>query len=230
MDPSFWHRRWERNEIGFHQDQINTHLQRYWPTLGLSGSEQVFVPLCGKSRDMVWLRSLGHRVLGVELSPVAVKQFFEENELPAKVTRERSFNRWESDGLVVLCGDFLALNHHDLKDSRAVYDRASLIALPPQTRSRYVNHLVTLLRPDTPGLLVTMEYLQTQMDGPPFSVPQQEVLALLEDSFKVDCLHSEDILSENPRFTAKGLTQLVEKIYRFRYQPRSRNPSQPPPR
>src|SRR4030042_914462 len=88
MNPDFWLERWQRNEIGFHQPEINAHLQDFWGQLAVPAGGQVFVPLCGKSRDLLWLRARGHRVLGVELSPIAVRDFFAENALtPAPAAR-----------------------------------------------------------------------------------------------------------------------------------------------
>ena len=85
MKAEFWLERWQRNEIGFHQGEINAHLQDYWDRVGLKEGGEVFVPLCGKSNDMLWLRAQGHRVLGVELSPLAVEAFFVENQLKPEV-------------------------------------------------------------------------------------------------------------------------------------------------
>jgi len=80
MDPQFWHERWQRNETGWHQREINAHLQDFWPQLQQPAGGRVLVPLCGKSRDLLWLRAQGHAVLGVEISPIAVREFFAENE------------------------------------------------------------------------------------------------------------------------------------------------------
>src|SRR3546814_8142059 len=81
MDPDFWQQRWRDNRIGFHRDGVLPLLEKHWPSLGLATGSRVFVPLCGKSLDMAWLAARGHRVLGVELSPLAVGQFFDENGL-----------------------------------------------------------------------------------------------------------------------------------------------------
>src|SRR5690348_8907776 len=144
----YWIERWKREDTAFHQDEINPYLRRYWQELHLppasatvrSGKSEVFVPLCGKSRDMLWLRNQGYSVLGVELSPVAVQAFFEENGYtPRHVAREKTtqldqfdpFNRWEANDIRILCGDFFDLSKDDLAMTSAVYDRASLVALPP---------------------------------------------------------------------------------------------------
>jgi len=114
MQAQFWHDRWEQNQIGFHQQDFNPHLQAFWDRLELPAGGTVFVPLCGKSRDLLWLRAQGFPVLGIELSPVAVRDFFAENRLEPQVTPQGKFERWEADGLVILQGDFFELTAADL--------------------------------------------------------------------------------------------------------------------
>lgn len=213
MELKFWHDRWQANQIGFHQSEINTHLQQFWPRLGVKRGSNVFVPLCGKSRDLLWLRAQGYQVLGVEISAIAVRDFFAENQLIPTITESDRFERWEADGLVILCGDFFDLNGADLKRTLAVYDRASLIALPPAMRAAYVQHLSAILPPNCHWLLVTMEYQQYEMQGPPFCVYETEVLELFQNSFNVQRLFSANVLEEFQHFKAKGLSGLIEKIY-----------------
>lgn len=214
MDPSFWHARWQANEIGFHQQEINPHLQRFWPQLGVTGGT-VFVPLCGKSRDMLWLASQGHRVLGVEISPIAAAAFFGENGLDVEPMQEARFVRRQIAELTLLEGDLFDLAPAHLDGVTAVYDRASLIALPPPMRERYAAHMAALLPGGTPVLLVTLDYPQPEMDGPPFAVSASEVAALFGACFDIDSLGGQDILAENPRFQARGLTRLEERVYRL---------------
>jgi thiopurine S-methyltransferase len=215
MNPNFWHERWQRNEIGFHQPEINAHLQDFWAQLAVPAGGLVFVPLCGKSRDLLWLRARGHAVLGVELSPIAVRDFFAENALTPQVTRLGAFERYETDGLAVLCGDFFGLTPALLQGVAGVYDRASLIALPPELRTRYAGHNAAILPSAAGTLLVTMEYAQNEMSGPPFAVREDEVRRLYEKRYTVTCLFSKDILAENPRFRERGLSALTEKVYRL---------------
>lgn len=215
MDQAFWHARWETNEIGFHQADINPHLQTYWPSLGAPPDGCVFVPLCGKSRDMLWLAGEGQRVLGVELSPIAVQSFFSENGLASAVTPAPLLTAYRSDEITLLQGDFFALTAERLAAVTAVYDRASLIALPPALRVRYARHMAALLRPAVPVLLVTLDYPQTEMEGPPFAVAAGEVERLFGIDFHITALGGQDILAENPRFQARGLTRLREEVYRL---------------
>ncbi len=213
MKHDFWHERWLRNEIGFHQQEYNTHLQEFWFRLGLSPDARVFVPLCGKTLDLLWLRAQGHEVMGVEISPVAVRDFFGENDLTPRVSRHGLFERWETDGLVILCGDFFDLGVGDLRNCSGVFDRASLIALPPEMRRDYAVHLRQITPPVARTLLVAMEYPQEQMQGPPFSVREEEVRELYDQAYDIKRLYSLDILEEHARFREKGLTGLTEKVY-----------------
>ncbi len=213
MKTDFWLARWQQNQIGFHQHNINTHLQEYWTHLGLQKNSRVFVPLCGKSLDMLWLRAQGHEVLGIDISPVAVRDFYLENNLNAQISKYRSFEWWEVDKLSILCGDFFDLSANDLHGYVGVYDRASLIALPPEMRGAYATHLNSILPRNTKTLLISMEYPQSQMKGPPFSVTEQEVRSLYEKHHRITLLYTADVLDENLRFRQRGLSRLVEKVY-----------------
>lgn len=213
MEKDFWLERWEREEIGFHQNEINPHLREYWPELRLAHGSEVFVPLCGKSRDMLWLREQGHSVLGVELSAIAVQAFFKENgDTPQRMANEK-FERYATDGIRILCGDFFDLGKDDLAQVGAVYDRASLVALPPEMRERYARHLVSILPPGTPILLMTFDYPQAEMSGPPFAVSVNEVESLYREHAEIRLLTQLEVLAEYPRFQERGLSRLQENIF-----------------
>lgn len=220
MDTDYWRERWSRNETGFHQNEINPHLQRFWSELNLIPGSRVFVPLCGKSRDMLWLREQGHEVVGVEISRLAVEAFFAENDLHATVTKHGTFSIYQTEGIRLYCGDFFQLTSEDMVGVSAVFDRASLIALPPSMRSAYVAHMQIILASDIKTLLVTFDYPQYEMQGPPFSVKEPEVRVLYEKIGEVRLLYSADILDKEPRFRDKGITQLQEKIYLVIHNPR----------
>jgi len=213
MDKDFWLQRWEREEIGFHQDEVNPYLHQYWRELFPDHSSKVFVPLCGKSRDMLWLRKLGHPVLGVEFSAIAVQAFFEENGYQPQHTSSQGFQHCEADNIHILCGDYFDLGKADLAGVHAVYDRASLVALPPEMRERYASHLVDILPSGTQILLLTFDYPQTEMPGPPFAVSVSEVESLYGSRAEIRLLAQHDALPENPRFRERGLSRLQENIF-----------------
>ena len=213
MNRDFWQARWDEGRIGFHQEHINPYLHRYWPTLKLAPGAAVLVPLCGKSRDMLWLRDQGYSVVGVEIVPRAVEAFFSENSLAAINRPQGAFTVWESEGVKIFQGDFFAITANDVAGIAAVYDRASLIALPPTMRQSYAAHLREILRDKVKVLLVTMDYPQAEMEGPPFAVTESEVEGLYQDHFKIEQAWSEDILAANPRFQEQGLGRLIEKVY-----------------
>jgi thiopurine S-methyltransferase len=213
MDHDFWHERWQRGQIGFHQDEINPWLQRFWPRLEVPVGGRVFVPLCGKSRDMVWLRQQGHEVVGVEISEIAVRDFFAGLGLVPAKREIDGLVAHEADGYTLLCGDFFALKAETLGRIAAVYDRASLVALPPDMRQRYAAKMLRLTPSGMQTLLVAFEYPQHEMEGPPFSVSEAEIALLYAASAKIVLLHDEDILVKEPRFRAKGVTRLHEKIH-----------------
>jgi len=213
MKKDFWLERWERKEIGFHQDEINSHLRQYWQELCLSSGSEVFVPLCGKSRDLLWLREQGHTVLGVELSALAVQAFFDENGYTPHHVTGNKFDQCEAHGIRILCGDFFDLCKDDLAEASAVYDRASLVALPPEMRERYVRHQLDILPPATQILLITFNYPQPEMPGPPFAVSAAEIAALYHGHAGVRQLAQLDVLAQNPRFQERGLSRLQENIF-----------------
>jgi thiopurine S-methyltransferase len=213
MQQDFWLERWQEGQIGFHQDRINSYLTRHFSRTGVQQGGTVLVTLCGKSLDMVWLHEQGFHVVGVELSPLAVEAFFSENRLQPEITSSGKFQRYHADDITLLCGDFFDLTAADIGEIAAVYDRASLIALPPEMRPSYADYLSKLLPRGTNVLLITMEYPQQQMQGPPFSVHESEVHDLYDNNFEVECLESIDVLADNPGFKERGLSEMIERTF-----------------
>lgn len=215
MDHAFWTERWQRGEIGFHQAEINPLLQTHWPRLGVPVGSWVFVPLAGKTRDMVWLSECGHPVVGVELSAVAVDDFYTDAGLTPEVVEHGRFRKSQANGITLLTGDVFDLAADDLKDVAAVYDRASLIAVRPAMRARYAGHLAQVLKPGVVSLLIAISYPQHQMSGPPFSVSKDEVHAIFAPGFTVEELESRDSLSASEQLRSRGVTELETTVYRL---------------
>lgn len=214
MDPEFWLERWRTRQVGFHQPAPHAALDRWWPTLGVPPDARVYVPLCGKSLDMVWLAAHGHRVVGSELSALAVQEFFDELPAPSvDVDAIGPFRRHRQGPFEILEGDALALTPALLGPVGAAYDRAALVALPPAMRERYVTGFTALLPPGSQMLLIAFEYLQAIKAGPPFSVEHAEILRLYSPHFAVTELERNDIIAESPKFAAAGLNALYEVTY-----------------
>lgn len=215
MHPDFWHQRWHDNRIGFHQAEVTQLLQAHWDAVAAPAGCTVFVPLAGKSLDMVWLASRGHRVLGVELSPLAVEQFFVEHGLAPEVFETRCGIHHRAGGIELICGDAFALDADALADCAAVFDRAAMIALPEDLRARYVDELYGHLPAHCRGLLVTLEYPVHEKEGPPFPVTATEVETRFSSQWSVTLLQRQDILADQPGFQAEGVTALEICAFRL---------------
>lgn len=215
MDSNFWHQRWERREIGFHQPEGNVQLRRFWPGLEVSPRAPVLVPLSGKTPDMAWLAAQGHPVTGVELSEVAAREFFAEHGLEPIREAAGPLVRYACGALEMLVGDFFDLPTERLQTMAALYDRAALVALPPDLRRRYAERLCAELPGEARGLLISLEYDPAEMDGPPFPVFPEQVHALLGSRFRVTELHRAAALGPDDPLRKRGLTALTEAVYRL---------------
>ncbi len=212
MKTVFWEQRWQEDKIGFHLDKVNPILIQYADKLQLAPGQQVFVPFCGKTHDLVWLAEQGYRVLANELSSLAAEAFFAENNLHPSCVQKGDLSFYQAGLITFVCGDFFKLNAVQMVNVAAVYDRAALVALPESMRVDYSEHLKVLC-PEQPRLLVTLEYEQSEMAGPPFAVLEDEVQAVYANGFKLDCLQRSDVLDAHAPFAAKGLSALSESAY-----------------
>jgi thiopurine S-methyltransferase len=216
MDKDFWRQRWQRRDIGFHQPHIHDQLTRLWPDLDLPRGSTVFVPMAGKSRDMIWLATQGHRIVGVELSDIAVREFFSEGgETPTRTTKG-NFEISSAGPFNLYCGDFFELPPEAVADVAAVYDRAALVALPPPQRERYAETLKRILPETAVIFLVALDYPEQEISGPPFSVPRAEVERLFGEAFSITVLENRDGLAGSPNLVKRGVTRLEETTYLLR--------------
>lgn len=210
VDANFWRERWQNKDIGFHQPAIHELLQAHWPSLGLDAGAQVFVPLCGKSLDMVWLAEQGHRVVGAELSDIAVDNFFAERGLEPVVRTVGNLLVKSAGPYELWCGDIFEMPPDAAAGIGSVYDRAALVAFPAELQQRYAGKLKELVPAAAPILLITLDYDAEKMTGPPFAVPRGEVDRLFADSYAITELECRDALDSNPRFRQRGLSALEE--------------------
>lgn len=210
-----WLQCWRDEETeDFHQKEVNQFLSRFWPSLNLARSSRIFVPLCGKSLDMIWLAKQGHEVIGIELSAIAIKAFFQENKLKFSKKRMGKFTVWSSGRIRILCGDFFSLKQSDLGKIEFVYDRASLTALPEDIRKDYVLHLEKILSNSTNMFLLTTEDIELDQAS---SLPyiDEEIMALYSASFDIDLTHVESTLTHNPLYPDQASTPTEYKVYRL---------------
>ena len=214
MEAAYWHNRWDNGLVGFHMDDVNPYLQKYWPVLDIQPGQKVFVPLCGKSVDMLWLAGQGYEVMGIEISPVAIETFFNDSGLVPEVSREGDFEVFKAGNITLYCGDFFSFSAEMMADVDAIYDRASLVALPADMRQQYAAHLQSLCEHNrAPILLVSLFYDQQLLQGPPFSVPENEIHDLYQFRYQQRKLCSCEVIEDNTRFKDKGLDSLVESVY-----------------
>lgn len=211
MEPQFWHDIWTQRKIGFHRSDIHPMLQRHWPALERDGMD-VLVPLCGKALDMRWLAEEGHRVTGVELDQRAVDEFFAAWEREPRVHERADGLRVYRAGHVELAvGDFFELQPQVCW--HAFYDRAALIALPESMRPRYLQRLAALVAPGAQGILITFEYPDNEMEGPPFAVRRPELDA--QNLFQVEQLERREVIEHYTGLQQAGVTSLVETAYKL---------------
>lgn len=209
MDAGFWHQRWEEGRIGFHESAENPSLVAHIEALALAQGSRIFLPLCGKTLDIAWLHAKGFKVVGAELSEIAIQQLFEELNIVPQVSTVGKLQLFSADGIDIFVGDVFDLTDAQLGPVDATYDRAALVALPEQLRQRYAAHM-TQITNGAPQLLITFVYDQSLMPGPPFSVPDEEVQKLYAGQYDLKLLESKDT---GPNRRADGTAK--ENIWLF---------------
>ncbi|MEM9059360.1 MAG: thiopurine S-methyltransferase [Pseudomonadota bacterium] len=210
MDHDFWHSRWEANQIGFHQPKPNALMEAHLSQLALSPESRVFLPLCGKTLDLTWLVANGYRVVGAELSELAIKQLFEELEIVPDVSEIGQLKRYSVPRMEVFVGDIFNLDRATLGPVDAVYDRAALVALPDGMRGQYARHLVEITA-TAPQFLLTFTYDQSVMPGPPFSIDAAEVNRHYDAIFDISKLASADV-----KGGLKGICPAIETAWKLK--------------
>jgi len=214
-DNPLWLACWRDRNIDFHQSAVNPLLVRFWPTLNLPAQASIFIPLCGKSLDLLWLAAQGHSVIGSELSPIAVRAFFRENRLEPTRRPVGALTLWEHGNIRILCGDFFRLTAADLGDIAAVYDRAALTALPEDVRPAYLAHLAKIVPADCLTLLLTTEEPEDgETEDQPFAVAD-EISSLYAATFAIELIHVESLFEADPAGDGHGEIRVEHKVYRL---------------
>ncbi|MGH8397879.1 MAG: thiopurine S-methyltransferase [Gammaproteobacteria bacterium] len=219
MKDDYWLQRWREGRTGWHHSEPMPLLLQHWPALHVPAGSRVLVPLAGKSPDLLWLAKQGFAVLGVELSELAVTQFFSENHLVAQPEHQVDGVHYTVGDLTLIQGDIFKVPARVFESCLAVYDRAAIIALPAPMRVRYAREVYTKLPADCRGLMITLEYRQSEMQGPPFSVEESEIHRLFDADWEVALLERRDILASQPGFAASGVTALATVVYRLQRRP-----------
>lgn len=207
MDTDFWLQKWEENDIGFHRSEANPLLVKHFGALSLEKGGRVFLPLCGKTLDIAWLLSHGYRVAGAELSQIAIEQLFAELEIKPQISKLEKLIHYSASSIDIFVGNIFDLSSTMLGPIDGIYDRAALVALPEETRDRYTQHLMEITG-RAPQLLITFEYDQSQMSGPPFSISAAEVKRHYDDSYDLSLLTSSDVVGR-----LKGKCDAKENVW-----------------
>lgn len=213
MEPDFWRARWAKNEIGFHQAGATPALVRHFAQLG-PAPQRVLVPLSGKTKDLRFLAEKGHHPIGVELVEDAVRAYYSEEQIVPTRAEANSYVRYDGGGVTTYAADFFALDWAAVGPIDAIFDRAAMVALPLALRARYVEQLLSLLRPGGRSLIVTFDH-DMPSEGPPFPISVADLSKTYQPHGQVQLLETVDALDDNPRFRERGATRLSESLVLF---------------
>jgi len=212
MEDQYWLNKWQTNDITFHEENINAELIAYISELKLKPGDNILIPLCGKTKDMLWLAEKGYYVIGVELSPIACSDFFTDLNITPHITKQSKFTKYQHKNIELFCGDLFNLTSSDLSNVHAIYDCKALIALPSELRKKYVNHLVACAGTNIKILLLTRE-TSCQITPPPYPVNEAEVNLLYGSYFDVQLLKRISITDIPERLIKKGYIEMTESVY-----------------
>ena len=218
-DNPLWLQFWRDQRDDFHQEAVNPLLIKFWPSLKLARDSRVFVPLCGKSLDMIWLLQQGYEVVGVELSPVAVQAFFQENKFKPSRKKQGKFTVWRHGKLSILCGDYFSLTEADIGPIDMVYDRAALTALPEVIRAHYVSHLRRIIPDNCTIFLLTTEDAEANQTLAQTLGVAEEISALYRRNFTIDLAHVDSVFELNPDAPDQSAERTEYKVYCLRNRP-----------
>lgn len=216
MELSYWQSRWQKGNTGWHMDTVYPVLPKIWPQLNIPSGARIFVPLCGKSLDLQWLIDQNCTVIGVDISKKALHSIMQQHSEPFEQEASHGFTIYRSEAMTLWEGDVMKLPNDRMPPIDLIYDKAAIVALPPNMRSDYAQKLLSLCSDHTQILMQTFEYIQEEMNGPPFSVDEQELEKLFGKQFSRHLLHEQSKLKELKGFRQRGLSShLKEKVYQL---------------
>ncbi len=219
MQKEYWFEKWEKNDIGFHREKVNEYLEKYFPSELAGKNLNALVPLCGKSRDLVWLAGQGLHVVGCELSEKACEQFFNEHNLAVSKTINPKFISFTAEDapITINCGDFFDLTKAELGKIDLCYDRGALVALPADLRKKYAQQITNLLDVNAYYLLIVLNYTSEDLIGPPFAISENEISHLFGKSFSIKLLETKSEPIETVATLAKkNASNLINQAYLLR--------------
>ena len=207
MQPDFWHKKWQESDIGFHNSDANPLLVKHFSALGLAAGSRLFLPLCGKTLDIHWLLAQGFRVVGAELSPIAIEQLFDELGVIPEIAQQENLQHYRAPNIDIFAGDIFNLTKNLIGQVDAIYDRAALVALPFNIRMQYSSHLRAITK-NAKQLLICFVYDQNQLAGPPFSISDDEVKNHYSADYTLSLLESAEVVGK-----LKGQCAACEKVW-----------------
>ncbi len=212
MAVNFWHQKWGRSDIGFHESEANPLLIEHFKKLNLENGSRVFLPLCGRTHDFAWLLANGYRVAGAELSELAINELFKELSLEPEIYKVGELIRYSAKDIDILVGDIFDVSAEFLGPVNTIYDRAALVALPAGIREQYTSHLMNITGA-APQLLISYEYNQLLMDGPPFSVNEDEIKQHYGATYQLQLVENKNIAGGlKGKVAATEIAWLLQKI------------------
>lgn len=222
MTQELWREKWRSNDIAFHQERINPLLKAHLPRVKLNPGDRILVPLCGKSLDMGWLNQCHYRVMGVELSSVAIADYFDELGVKPQRQMQGNFTRWWHKHIQIWCGNIFDLNLLDVDRIKLIYDSAALTAFDADERQTYVDHFAKILPMRTQIMLMTTETADVQYTDSVARI-DSEVKNLYQADYRIELLHGQDSLKIDPEFPQLPARMLEEKIYLMHNRSHHRN-------
>lgn len=210
INNEFWIKRWAEGKTGFHQADVNPKLIEFAERFLDGKSKHAYVPLCGKTKDMLFLVEQGLKVSGSEVSSLAIKSFFSEN----KLSFEQDTGVYRSEKITLYAQDFFELNPGRETPVDFIYDRAAMVAMPHERHKAYAKHLLDILKPGGKILLISFDYDLTEMSGPPFALSEAVIRNCFETA-QIEQLSERSILEDEPKFRDRGLSRLSEAVWQI---------------
>ncbi|OCT58017.1 probable thiopurine S-methyltransferase [Xenopus laevis] len=205
LNENDWRDNWEKRKIGFHEKNIHVFLSEFVEDMVNKRAQiHIFFPLCGKAVDMKWLADMGHSIVGVDVSEMGLKEFFEEQNIPyveetlpeipgAKVFKSTSGN------ISLYCCNMFDLSSSIIGKFGGIWDRGAMVAINSWDRERYAKLILTLMENDCRYLLVTCVYDPKLHPGPPFYISDTARESLLGQSCNVKFLKTIDSFTDEQR-------------------------------